>query len=62
MNSKTIEDRLTRLECEIRDLKTRVTRVDGAYAFRDKRFKPYQQTSHARQSDREENAKKKGLP
>lgn len=29
MNGKTIEDRLTRLECELRDLKTRVKKLDG---------------------------------
>jgi len=26
---KTIEERLTRVECELRDLKTRVKRLDG---------------------------------
>lgn len=33
MNGKSIETRITRLECEVRDLKTRVTRLDGQRAL-----------------------------
>lgn len=54
MTGKTLEERVTGLECELRDLKTRLTKVDGEYAFRDKRFRLFEQTSHQRQAVREE--------
>ena len=35
-----VEKRLARLECEVRDLKTRLTRLDGKHYFPMKRSNP----------------------
>ncbi len=53
MTPKTIEERLTRLECELRDLKTRTNKLDGISSG-DKRRPEWARMDHRTRDPQEE--------